>query len=98
MSLTTNQRKRRGKSLGGSDCPAVLGVSPYMSRYELYVDKTTGLPEKTGSHLDTGNLLEPVLLAYCSQQIGRQVTIKNRFRVHDNGFMHANLDLSLIHI
>ena len=85
MSLTKTQRARRG-------CPAVLGVSPYMSRFELYVDKTAGLPEKTGSHLDTGNRLETALLRFCSEQIGQQVTIKNRLRVHENGFMHANLD------
>lgn len=90
--LTNRQRERRAKSLGGSDCPAVLGVSPWMTRYELYVDKTAGLPDKEGSHLDAGNLLESALLAYAGRELGKQVTIKNRFRVHENGFMHANLD------
>lgn len=52
----------RRNGLGGSDASTVVGVNPYSSRYELWLDKTGQLPEKQQTDaMRMGTLLEPVL-------------------------------------
>lgn len=52
----------RSKGLGGSEIAAVVGLSPWVSRYALYHRKRGGLPEQPRSErFDWGHRLEPVI-------------------------------------
>lgn len=53
--------RRRG--IGGSDVSALVGLSPYTSKYELWEDKTGKLPlvDEQSEEAEMGTLLEPVV-------------------------------------
>lgn len=63
-----------GKDLiGSSEVPSLLGVSPFVSRYELWLRKTGRAPETTGTSseaIDFGRALEPTIRILASQKLG----------------------------
>jgi putative phage-type endonuclease len=73
----------RKSGLGGSDAPSVLGVSPWKSPLELYLEKTgqAGPVEET-EPMRIGKLLEPVLASEYRRRNGceihEQVFLKHR--------------------
>ncbi len=58
--LTEQQRQRRQQGLGGSDMGALLGVSPWKTPYELYLEKTIPVlsEDKPTEQMNWGNWLE----------------------------------------
>ncbi|MCE5319423.1 MAG: YqaJ viral recombinase family protein [Parachlamydia sp.] len=48
---------RRGK-IGASDAPIIMGVSPYRTAYELYLDKTEGITQAKNEAMKRGSFLE----------------------------------------
>lgn len=61
----------RRSGLGGSDALAVLGLSPYASRYTVWADKSGLLPEQDDSEvMRWGRLLEPVIAAEFEERTG----------------------------
>lgn len=52
----------RRQGIGSSDAPIVMGVSPYMTAYQLWEEKTGKVvkEEKTNFAMNKGNQLEPV--------------------------------------
>lgn len=68
-----NQRwKVDGKVVfGASDAPTLMGVSPYNSRADLYLNKLT-FPEmkEATAAMRRGNLLEPAVLQFASEELG----------------------------
>jgi putative phage-type endonuclease len=63
MSLTEQQLAERHTGLGGSDAAAALGLSPYKSALELFLEKRErrDLSAPQVSAFRWGNLLEPVI-------------------------------------
>ena len=61
MTLTTQQKELRKTGLGGSDAAAALGISPWVSRYQLWREKT-GLDKPADlskvEAVEMGSLLE----------------------------------------
>ncbi len=55
----------RRKGLGASDIPAILGVSPWTTRYQLFLEKTSTEPPEDNGNWATarGNTLEPIARA-----------------------------------
>ncbi len=45
--LTTEQKEIRKQGLGATDCAAVMGLSPYKTPYELWLEKTGRMEEPT---------------------------------------------------
>lgn len=94
----------RKSGIGGSDAAAAVGLSPYMSPLELWMDKTgrdAGLdkpdPLDTTQPVYWGRLLEPIVAAAYTQQTGRQVRKVNAVLQHPKvPFMLANLDREVI--
>lgn len=82
MALSKAALKRRRKYLGASDVPAVLGVSPWKSASDVYYNKTAEFEsqEKTNHAIQAGNLLEPAVLDFAEQHVGK--IRRNQFRVH----------------
>src|ERR1035437_6214014 len=55
----------RAKSIGSSDAAVILGVSPWRTIRELWLEKTgKGKPQKQNSSMARGNKLEPVARAH----------------------------------
>lgn len=69
-------RTWRGKGLGASDAPAVMGASPWTSRFELWLEKT-GLGTRPPANeyqlaaMRRGNELEPVARDLFEKKVGK---------------------------
>jgi putative phage-type endonuclease len=72
---TKEWREWRGKGLGASDAPAVMGESPWTSPFELWLQKT-GLGERPPANefqvaaMKRGTELEPIARAMFEKEIG----------------------------
>lgn len=73
--LTIEDLKDRQKGLGGSDIAAVLGLSPYKTPYELYLEKTAPEPIETRCNeaMKWGVLLEDSIAYGYQEQTGNEV-------------------------
>ncbi|MFL9951942.1 YqaJ viral recombinase family protein [Paraburkholderia nemoris] len=94
----------RRTGIGGSDAAAAVGLNPYLSPLELWLDKTgraEGLPRPdpadTTSPSYWGTLLEPIVAAVYTQQTGNKVRKVNAVLRHRSiPFMLANIDREVI--
>lgn len=94
----------RKSGIGGSDAAAAVGLNPYFSQLELWLDKTgrdVGLPrpDPTDTTAPTywGTLLEPIVAAAYTQQTGNRVRKVNAVLRHPTiPFMLANLDREIV--
>lgn len=73
----------RRSGIGASEAAAVLGVSPYASPREVYLDKLGKLPpvEETEA-MRWGNLLEPLIAQEYTRRTGRAVVEQQVFMRH----------------
>ena len=70
----------RSQFVGSSDLPAILGVSPYRSRLDAYLDKTQ---PQTREDVDSipmrrGRILEPYVAELIDAEIGLKLVHRNR--------------------
>lgn len=94
----------RRTGIGGSDAAAAVGLNPYKSQLELWLEKTgrdaelsKPDPNDTTEPLYWGTLLEPIVAAAYTQQTGRRVRKVNAVLRHPTiPFMLANLDREVI--
>ncbi|MBR8094696.1 YqaJ viral recombinase family protein [Burkholderia cenocepacia] len=94
----------RRTGIGGSDAAAAVGLSPYMSALELWLDKTgraDGLPrpdpDDATSPTYWGTLLEPIVAASYTKQTGNRVRRVNAVLRHPSiPFMLANIDREIV--
>ncbi|MFB9123575.1 endonuclease [Paraburkholderia dipogonis] len=94
----------RKNGIGGSDAAAAVGLNPYKSMLELWLEKTgrdadldKPDPNDTTHPVFWGTLLEPIVAAAYSQQTGNRVRKVNAVLRHPTvGFMLANLDREVV--
>ncbi|MDR8050731.1 YqaJ viral recombinase family nuclease [Burkholderia cenocepacia] len=94
----------RRTGIGGSDAAAAVGLNPYMSALELWLDKTGRAdalprpdPADTTSPTYWGTLLEPIVAAVYTQQTGNKVRKVNAVLRHPSiPFMLANIDREIV--
>ncbi|BEH22880.1 putative phage-related protein [Burkholderia pseudomallei] len=94
----------RRTGIGGSDAAAAVGLNPYMSALELWLEKTgraDGLPrpspDDTTSPTYWGTLLEPIVAASYTKQTGNRVRRINAVLRHPTiRWMLANLDREIV--
>jgi putative phage-type endonuclease len=94
----------RRQGIGSSDAAAAVGLSPYKSQLELWLEKTgrdANLkkpdPKDTKEPVYWGTLLEPIVAAGYTQQTGHRVRKINAVLQHPNyPFILANLDREVI--
>lgn len=70
----------RTKFMGGSDIAAVLGISPYKTAVDLWIDKTTP-PREDGRNArakSRGTRLEPYILDMIRDEHGLQIVANNK--------------------
>lgn len=90
----------RNTGIGGSDAAAAVGLNPYKSQLELWLEKTGRDAElekpdanDTSAPVFWGTLLEPIVAAAYTQQTGNRVRKINAMLQHPTvPFMLANLD------
>ena len=96
----------RKRGIGSSDAAAAVGLNPYKSPLELWMEKTgrtAGLPQ-IDPHDETsptywGNFLEPIVAAHYTKRTGRKVRRINAVLQHPDPELHwmlANIDREVL--
>lgn len=92
---------RKG-GIGSSDAAAAVGLSPYKSQLELWLEKTGRVstnetPPDQGSPMYWGTLLEPYVATAYTQRTGKKVRRLNAVLQHPTfPYMLANIDREVI--
>ncbi|MGR6076560.1 YqaJ viral recombinase family nuclease [Achromobacter sp. CSND-B12] len=94
----------RKHGIGSSDAAAAVGLNPYKSQLQLWMEKTgrdADLPKPdphdTTAPVYWGTLLEPIVAASYTQQTGRRVRKVNAVLQHpERPWMLANIDREVI--
>lgn len=95
--MTPEQLELRRQGIGGSDAPAVLGISPWATPLDVYLDKVGTPQPKSGEWLEWGNHLEAIVADVAAQRMGVQIRRVNKARTHPNhDWMRANLDRDVV--
>lgn len=93
MSLTPEQAQARRNGLGGSDVAAILGLSPFKTPLDVYLDKIgEGRPFKETKRQRRGSALEPLILRKFEEHMGIQIDRLPMLQSERHPFMLANLD------
>lgn len=93
--LTPEQLQERMGYLGGSDAAAALGLSPWVSPYALWAEKTGKIDGavKDSLRLRMGTFCEPAIVDEYWRKTGNKVLVDAGTFTHDeHDFMRANLD------
>src|SRR5690625_7660159 len=90
--------RERKTGIGGSDAAAVLGFSPWVSPFELYIDKTSDHVEEIDNEaIHWGNVLEDVVAEEFTRRTGIKVRRRNQiFRHKEHDWMIANIDSEVV--
>lgn len=94
---------RRG-GIGSSDAAAAVGLNPYKSQLELWMEKTGRQPPLPQSEVEDeespmywGTLLEPIVASHYAKRTGHRVRrIKAVLQHPDHAFMLANIDREVV--
>lgn len=71
MSLTSEQLAERQKALGASDMAAILGLDPFRTGYDVWLEKTGRVQPKLGDETtDAGQRFEEAVLEWASERLG----------------------------
>ena len=84
----------REKRIGGSDVGAILGVNPYKSIIDVYIDKTKGSTFKGNNATHWGHMLESTIIKEFASRHKELQVFDAPFSIVDN-FLIANLDAVL---
>jgi putative phage-type endonuclease len=90
--------EERKKGIGGSDAGAVLGVSPWKTPLQVYLEKRGEVPGiEDNEYMKWGRNLEPLIRQEYANQTGREVTVPGEILHHSRyGWMLANLDGAIV--
>ena len=82
QSESWEQRRHRG--IGGSDAAAACGISPWKSRYQLWLEKTADEPPsfEQSEPMRWGTLLEPVIRQRYCDITGKSVVVPEQLLRH----------------
>lgn len=87
--------EHRRKGIGGSDVAAVLGLSPWVSPYQVWADKTGRVPIdlKSNEFEHWGTIMEPILANEFEAQTRKKVFRQNKtFYDPKYPFLRADID------
>lgn len=95
MNIAVGQLDRQ-TYLGGSDVAAILGLSPYRTPLDVYLDKVEGrLPDDPAKLkiFKRGTRLEPYILDMLVEETGLELVKRGeRYRDRDHEFLAAEID------
>lgn len=90
--------EKRKQGIGGSDVAPILGISPYKTPLDVYLDKVNPIvkeqsPKEQPYHLVLAHLIEPFILDMYSKKTGEiLVPGEHRYQHKDYPFILSNLD------
>jgi len=95
--LTAEQIKQRRLGIGGSDVAAIMGLSPWTTPLDVYLEKLGESTDMVDDSVDTpiywGNVLEDVVANEYAARTGYKVQRRNEPRLHPSlSIARANLD------
>lgn len=83
----------RRKGIGASEIAAVLGISPWTTPLELYLDKRGEIPPQEDTPiLRRGRRLEPIVIEFYEEETGRAVTRQQERIIGAEPWIMATLD------
>lgn len=83
---------RRKHSIGASDSPAILGVSPYAGPFNVYASKVEGLQPEEKDEMRAGLIFEPVIRGLLEEQISKVISPSVFAKHKDIEFVTATPD------
>ena len=83
--------KLREKRIGGSDVGAIIGVNPYKSIIDVYIDKTEGSSFEGNNATHWGHMLEGTVIKEFASKHSEFIVYQAPYSVIDD-FLIANLD------
>lgn len=88
----------RRKGIGGSDAAAILGLNPWRSPFDVYLDKIGEAPERAaGEAAYWGNVLEDVVAREFTARTGLKVQRRNAILQHpEHEWMIASIDREIV--
>jgi len=91
--ITQWQKEKRRGGIGSSDAPAIVGVDPYRSAYDVWASKVFEIDDPPASAAAKAGLLcERAVLSWAAAELGYKL-LRNQYRVcADNPVLRANLD------
>ena len=101
MALKKEQLEERRSGIVGSDAATVLGINPYATSYELYLDKLGEAPEEDENFLKEsrywGSRLEAPVSDRYAEETGYKIQkANNMIRSKEHPFMLANIDRKVV--
>jgi len=91
MGITDYQQTLRAHSLGSSDMAAVMGMNPYCTAYDVWLQKTGQLePQPANASMEAGTMFEQGILNWATGQLGP--LIRNQRRVCPDAPLASNID------
>lgn len=91
----------RKNGIGASDASAVLGLNKYRTAYDVWIDKTSELPEIEEENpnkelMEAGIRMEEVISTWWAEETGMKVRQDHKIRSHpDYDFIRCNLDRTI---
>lgn len=97
MALSESALERRKNHVGASEVAAVMGLSPWKTAHDLWLEKTNKLDEKPleNESMGIGSMVEDGLLDWWAVELGKKI-LKNQFRVHEGGIISATHDALVV--
>lgn len=93
MSLTEEQKRLRREGIGSSEIAAVVDMSPWLTRLDLFRLKTEpGFEMPQNELLEIGHAMEPGLLSLYAARSGLRVMPGDTVRDHNNPLVIATPD------
>lgn len=90
----------RSKGLGGSDIGTILGLNPFKTTFQLWLEKTGQVELEDISdkiHIQIGNELEDLVARIFEQETGLKVQKDNKTHYHkDYPYLLANIDRKIV--
>lgn len=97
--ITNEQLASRKNGIGGSDIGAILGLNPYRTPVDVYMEKTGQIAPADLSDIEAvhfGNVLEDVVAAEYARRMKCSVRRRNKTFVHKEfPYMFAHVDRSV---
>lgn len=86
--------KERKKGIGGSDAASIIGLNPYKSAFQVYLDKIGELPEKEDNEaMRQGRDLEDYVAQRFMEKTGKKVRRNNSILYHpEYQYILGNVD------
>lgn len=87
----------RDKYIGGSDIPAIMGISPFKKRYDLLCEKA-GLTENEFSgneYTEYGDVMEGKIRAYVNEKYGANFAPDRKFQGEDIRYHADGVDFDI---